>query len=379
MIHTYRAGTLQFAATLLIGLAVAGHSRAEGLSWQPSYHAALREAARSGKPIMLVVGTEACVWCKQLDARSLNDAHIVPILNGKYVLYKLDADREAALANALKAQVYPSLYFASSKGKIVAYHEGFLEADKLKAKLVSVLAAVGTPDWMKRDYEMAVDALKAGNPSRALALLRNVVEDGKSRDVQVQARSLLTRLEKEAGEQAEKASAMVERGKTAEAIATLEGLGKAYPGTPAAHEGKQLLLRLMSRTAETERDRSSEAKQLLESARKQIKARNFLVSLETCERLSSSFAGTKEADEAEKLVRQIKDNTEWMKQMVGQLGERQGMLYLSMADAYARNGKPQLAIPCLERIVLMYPESRHAELAKVKLARLKGGPGKMGD
>lgn len=379
MIHPNRAGTLQFAAMLLVGLAGAGHCRAEGLNYQPSYAATLREASRTGKPILLVVGTEACVWCKQLDARTLNDAQVAEVLNGQYVLYKLDADREAGLANALKVQVYPSLYFASPKGKIVAYHEGFLEAEKFKTKLMGVLAAVGTPDWMRRDYEMAGLAVKSGNPSRALALLRRVVEDGKSRDVQVQARALLGRLEKEAKAQAEKASAMVDSGKTAEAIATLEGLGKSYPGTTAAQEGKQLLLRLMSRTSEPAPEKASEARLLLQSARKQLKSRNFLASLEACERLASSYAGTKEAEEADKLAQEIKDNTEWMKVMVGQLAERQGMLYLSLAEAYTRNGKPQLAIPYLERAVVMFPDSRYAELAKVKLARLKGGPGKIGE
>src|SRR5262249_52161842 len=57
MIHPNRAGTLQFAAMLLVGLAAAGNAKAEGLNWQPSYGDALREAARTGKPIMLVVGT----------------------------------------------------------------------------------------------------------------------------------------------------------------------------------------------------------------------------------------------------------------------------------------------------------------------------------
>lgn len=377
MMHTKHAGTLPFTFLFLVGLSVVAPARADGLNWQSSYSAALREAARSGKPILLVVGTESCVWCKQLDARSLHEANVAALLNGKYVLYKLDADREPNLASALKVQVYPSLYFASPKGKIVGYQEGFLEADKLKTKLVAVLAEVGTPDWMQRDYEMANDALKAGQSSRALALLRQVLEDGKSRDVQVKARTLLDRLERDAKAEAEKAEAMAERGHTAEAIATLEGLNRSYPDTSAAREGKQLMLRLMSRTIGSDREKKSPARLLLESARGQLKERNYLSALEACERLTAIHAGTTEADEAEKVIKQIKDNNEWMKLMVGQLADRQSMLYLTMADNYARQGKPQLAIPCLERIVTLYPDSQHAELAKVRLARLQGGPNKM--
>ena len=139
---TRTAGMLRLLFALPLALSPAPGIAAE-LKWQSDYASAVKESARSGKPLLVVVGTEACHWCKQLDVRSLKAEEVLPLLNGRYLLYKLDADREAELAKALRVQVYPSLYFASSAGQIVAYQEGFLEADKLKEKLVQVLARCG--------------------------------------------------------------------------------------------------------------------------------------------------------------------------------------------------------------------------------------------
>ncbi len=372
MTHTLRAGRPALVLAAFFWAALTCHS--SGLKWQPDYGSALKEAAKTGRPILLVVGTDACHWCKQLDARSLSEEGVATLLNARYVLYKVDAEKEAGLAAALKVQVYPSMYFSSSSGSIVSYQEGFLEADKLKARLVAVLASVGTPDWMQRDFEMAGEAVKAGSPSRALTLLRTIVEDGKSRPVQVKAREILAKLEKDARAEADKAAAMATGGKTAEAIVALKGLETSYPGTPAAREGKQLLIKLMSRTAEAERERSEQAKELLDAARRDLKARQFLACLEKCDQLAGSHAGSEEADEAEKLAREIKGNVEWMRGMMGQLEERQASLLLAMAEAHARKGEPQEAARHLERLVTLYPSSRHAESAKSRLARLKGGP-----
>jgi thioredoxin-like negative regulator of GroEL len=369
---TNRSGTLALAAAALMSAPWAAW--AADVKWQPDYATTIKEAARTGKPILLVVGTEACHWCKQLDARSLSDEGVASLLSTRYIVYKLDADREAALANALKVQVYPSLYFASPSGAIVSFQEGFLEPDKLKARLVAVLASVGTPDWMRRDFELAEEAVKAGLPSRALGLLRGIVEDGKARPIQAKAREMLARLEKDAKAESDRAAALSAGGKTAEAIDALKGLDRSYPGTLAAREGKQMLMKLMSRSAEAERERTARAREMLEAARRDCKARNYLTCLDLCEKLAADHPGTDEADEAEKLASEVLSNTEWVREMVAKTAERQAVLLLALADSHARKGEPLAAIRHLEKVLALDPASRHAEAARARLARLKGGP-----
>ena len=80
----------------------------------------------------------------------------------------------------------------------------------------------------------------AGETGKGISLLRNVVEDGKGRPVQTRARRMLAELESRAAEQASKARDLADSGKTAEAIATLDQLGKSFPGTLASRRGAEL-------------------------------------------------------------------------------------------------------------------------------------------
>ena len=50
------------------------------------------------------------------------------------------------------------------------------------------------------------------------------------------------------------------------------------------------------------------------------------------------------------------------------------MLYLSLADSWLKKGQPQQAIFYLERVIKMFPGSRQAEAAQVRLTRLRGAP-----
>src|SRR3954468_14874588 len=101
---------------------------AASLDWRADYGKALKEAASTGKPMLVVVGTEDCHWCKQLDTRSLAAVEVAKVLTERFIIYKIDANKQPELATALRVQVYPSMYFASPTGGIVGYQEGFVEA-----------------------------------------------------------------------------------------------------------------------------------------------------------------------------------------------------------------------------------------------------------
>lgn len=354
-------------------LLLAGSARAE-TNWRVDYGKALEEAKQSGKPILVVVGTDNCHWCKQLDSRTLAVPEVEKLVNGRFVPFKLDADSQPELARALKVQMYPSLFIASPTGSIVAYQEGFLEAGPLKEKLVQALAAVGTPDWMANAYEAGARAAREGNQARALTLLRQVVEDGKDRPVQAKARRLIADLERDARLQEAKARELADSGKTELALAELKKLDRSFPGTPAARDGRQLMLRLMSRGESGDREQASAARELLEQAKKDHASRQYLACLDRCDLLASRYANLPEAAEADKLAREIRASPEWTKEAADQLEVRLAGMYLSLAETYTKKGEPEQATAYLERVVSVAPSSRQAEIARQQLARMKGAP-----
>src|SRR6516164_8207827 len=102
--------------------------QAEEIDWRTDYNKARQEAAEKGRPLFLDFGTENCVWCKQLDARTFTDPDLVALLNRRYIPVKIDGSRNPGLTEALHIQNYPTLVYASPDGRILGYQEGFVEA-----------------------------------------------------------------------------------------------------------------------------------------------------------------------------------------------------------------------------------------------------------
>ena len=244
----------------------------------------------------------------------------------------------------------------------------------LREQMVKVLAAVGTPDWMARDFEAAEKAAQRKDYGRAVAMLKGVVEDGKSRAVQLKARELLASIEKEAGQQVARAQELIDKGKTDDALEALEALGKNYPGTLSARRGSRLQTDFANRGKTAAAERQRLAKEVLAQAKADYKAQRFLCCLDRCESLSRDYPDLPEGREADKLAGDLKENTEWAAKAAEQLTDRLCLLYLAQADAWLKKGQPQQAIQFLDRIVKHYPSSRYAESARGRLARLRGGP-----
>ena len=348
-------------------------AHAEPIRWRTDYATALKEATEKGVPLLVNVGSTDCFWCKQLDARTFIDDEVSKILNTRFVPLKLDGNKNPSLTKALKIEKYPTLIFASPDGNILGFREGFIEIVPLKEQLVKVLTAIGTPDWMQRDYEAATKAINEKKYGQAVTLLKSVVEDGKSRPVQVKARQFLESIEKQAGEQASRAKELAEKGKDDEAIAAIESLDKTFPGTLAARRGSRLRLELTSRSKPTD-DRKRQAQDMLALARDDYKSQRFLCCLDRCEQLATDYRDLPEGTDADKLATEIKENTEWSAKAADQLTDRLCILFLAQADAWLKKGQPQQAVLHLDRLVKLYPTSRHAEVARGKLARLRGGP-----
>lgn len=359
---------------LLVLLASARAGSADEVKWRNDYGRALKEATERGVPLFLDIGTENCYWCKQLDARTFTDPEIIQLLNSRCIPLKVDGNKQTFLVQALRVQSYPTLVFAGSDGSILGVKEGFVEAGALKEQLVKVLASVGVPDWMQRDFDAAGKALAASDYARAISLLRNVVEDGKTRPLQQRARAILAELDAQATKQSDKARQLASAGKTSAAIAELEQVAKLYAGSAVAQKASQTITELSARAVKATEDAKRQAAELLRLAREDYRERRFLVCLDRCEELSARFPELPEGIAAGKLASEIKDNPDWTKQAADELTDRLCVLYGALADSWLKKGQPQQAVFYLERIVKLFPGTRHADLAQVKLARLRGMP-----
>src|SRR5262249_25641435 len=148
-----------------------------------------KEASEKNLPLIIDFSTENCFYCKRLDATTFREPSIIRLMNERFVPLKLDGQRDGILAERLAIQVYPTLLFAGPDGRILDRPiAGYVEAAPLQEKLETILYALATPEWMTRDYEAAAQAIAGSDYARAIALLKAVVEDGKSRAIQLRAR-----------------------------------------------------------------------------------------------------------------------------------------------------------------------------------------------
>jgi thioredoxin-related protein len=341
---------------------------AQEVAWRIDYNRARQEATEKGLPLVVDIGTENCYWCKQLDVRTFKEPTLAAYLNERTIPLRIDATRAPALAEALNIQSYPTIVFAGPDGRILGMQEGFVEAPQLRELVTRAVTLVVAPEWMQRDYHDAAKAAADGEPAKALALLKNVVEDGKDRAVQTKARQLVLELEQRAATRLTEAKALTDRAKSSEALTRLT---QSFPGTAAARDATQLLA---ARAEAGDSNRSRRARELLNQAKEDYRTQQFACCLDRCELLTAQFGDLPEGAEALTLESEIKSNPEWMKLACDQLADRLGLLYLGLADSCLKKGQPQQAAFYLERLLRAFPNSRHAEAAQTRLSQIQGGP-----
>jgi thiol:disulfide interchange protein DsbD len=114
---------------------------AGAIGWRDDYGEARREAAGSGRPVVVSVSARGCHWCRQLERTTFRDPRVVGLLNGRCVPLKVDANDPAhvALVEALRLQGVPTLAVITADGRIVANQSGYLDAPQFLSWLRPIL------------------------------------------------------------------------------------------------------------------------------------------------------------------------------------------------------------------------------------------------
>lgn len=352
---------------------------AQEVTWRFDYNLARREALEKGKPLVLQFALENDPSCKKLEGTTLRDPNIVNLVNDQFIPLKVDADKDAPLAQTLKVRSCPTMVLAAPDGRILGTLEGYQDASRFAEYLQRALASVANPEWMQRDYQAAARAISISDYARAIALLKSITDDGGERPVQVKSRQLLADLEQQAAGRLHRARQLEDKGQSTEAMEALTDLVRTFAGTQAAVEASQMLTTLSAKPEIRFLQRSRRARELLAQAREDYRTQQYLCCLDRCELLASSYGDLPEGAEAVQLAAEIKNNPDWLRRACDDLSERLSMLYLAQAETWLKKNNPQQAAACLERVIQSFPGTRHAEAAQVRLAQIQGRPTRHAD
>ncbi len=351
-------------------------AKATEVKWRTDYTTARKEAHDKGLPLVIDFGTTNCFWCKKLDESTFRDPRVIAAMNDKFIPLKIDAERDVQLREMLRVNVYPTIVVASPEGRILGTMEGYQETEIFQEKLGRAVASLTPPDWMLRDLQIAQKAMQSGDMPRATVLLKAILEDGKTRPVQIQAKKMVQELETKATERITLAKQQHDKGQSAEALETLTETLRLYPGLAAAKDATDMITKVAQNPEVRAEHRNKRAKELIVQAKDFYKTRDFIPCLDRCELLVGRYGDLAEGQEASVLIAEIKNNPEWLQGAADTMTDRLGGVYLALADSLLKRGQVARAEFYLQRVVQSFPGSRQAESAQIRLTQLQGSQGR---
>ena len=130
--------------------------------WYYDIATAFAEAKASGRLLFVDVYTEWCSWCKKLDAETFATSEFQQ-LGERFVLLKVDADKELAFKVKYQVYAYPTMLFLDGDGNQVHRLKGFMTIDKLLPEMQKVLQQNRSELPWYHDIAAALAKAKASN------------------------------------------------------------------------------------------------------------------------------------------------------------------------------------------------------------------------
>jgi len=140
-----------------------------------SFEAASKEAARTGKIVLVDFYTTWCGPCKMLDKNTWTDAAVIQLLEQKTVALRIDAEKEAALSKRYKIEAYPSVLLIKPDGTEIDRLVGYREP---KVFMADFNAALGGKDSISRAREKLM-AAGTNDPSARMQFGVALAQKGK--------------------------------------------------------------------------------------------------------------------------------------------------------------------------------------------------------
>ena len=109
------------------------------ITWNTSYDSARAKAKKESKPLMVLITSEDCRWCRKLEETTLQDEEIVSRINTKFQAVNVTKDK-SVYPKSLTAKMVPMSYFIDpSNGKVLYSIPGYWGSEDYNSVLDDAL------------------------------------------------------------------------------------------------------------------------------------------------------------------------------------------------------------------------------------------------
>jgi thiol-disulfide isomerase/thioredoxin len=126
-------------AALALLLASCSALAQEKMDWKKDHGAALGDAKKDGRYIIVHFTGPDCPWCEKMDQETYADPDIVGYSNKTFVNVSLRKDQDKELAERYKVGPIPVTFLLSSEGERLTTLLGYLPAEEYKQTLEAAL------------------------------------------------------------------------------------------------------------------------------------------------------------------------------------------------------------------------------------------------
>lgn len=108
------------------------------IAWNETYATAQAKAKKESKPMLVIITTEQCRWCRKLEATTLSDDEVIAKINSRFVPVHVTRDKSVYPKN-LTAKMVPMSYFLDANGNIIHSIPGYWPSEDYQSILDDAL------------------------------------------------------------------------------------------------------------------------------------------------------------------------------------------------------------------------------------------------
>ncbi len=120
------------------------------VAWQPDYKTALEVAKKENKPLLVLLVSHTCRWCRKLENRTLENPRVSDYVNDHFVPLLVYRGEGGYPEDAIRSTHVPTTFFFTPEGR----------------RLIDPVVGYWEPDEYMSDLTKAVERFKATQARR---------------------------------------------------------------------------------------------------------------------------------------------------------------------------------------------------------------------